>query len=59
MEKKLTIRLNPTTHKRFKIHCLYFNTSAQEVIGQYILALLDHNIDPQEAIKSLKTKEEE
>jgi hypothetical protein len=53
-KKKLTIRIDPPTHKRFKMHCLNFDTSAQEVIGQYILALLDHNMDPQEAIKRLK-----
>jgi hypothetical protein len=53
-KKKITIRLQPTTHKQFKMHCVEHGTSAQEVIEQYILVLLDTRMDPQEAIKSLK-----
>lgn len=52
-KKKLTIRLHPNIHKRFKMHCVTHSTSAQEVIEQYIIALLDQNMDPKDAIKRL------
>jgi len=59
MEKKITIRIDPTTHKQFKMHCIEHNTSAQEVIEQYILSLLDQNMDPKDAIKRLSEKEDD
>lgn len=54
MEKKLTIRLHPDTHKHFKMHCVTHNTSAQKVLEQYILSLLEHNTDPKVAIERIK-----
>ena len=58
-KKKLTIRLHSKTHKRFRVHCINYDTSAQAVLEQYIVTLLDKRMDPQEAIKSLKTKEDQ
>lgn len=54
MEKKLTIRLHPNTHKQFKMHCVTYSTSAQKVLEQYILSLLEHNTDPKVAIERIK-----
>lgn len=55
--KKLTIRLQPKTHKRFRLHCINYDTSAQAVLEQYILALLECSADPQEAIKRIKKED--
>jgi len=41
--KKITIRLDPTTHKKFRLYCVEHGTSAQALIEQYILELLDQN----------------
>lgn len=58
-KKKLTIRLHSKTHKRFRMHCLNYDTSAQAVLEQYILALLECSADPKVAIKRIKVKEDQ
>lgn len=43
--KKITIRIDPTTHKLFKLYCVEHGTSAQALIEQYILSMLDQTME--------------